>query len=221
MNRKWNPNWLVLFTICLLVTALTMFLITIKDQLGLKKCVYGDGEYSVGQTIPDEPRCYCNEKGVVVCDTDDESENTLESSEYINDDLSFSSKFLNFLEVKSTFENVRFSEVSSTQDGFKIIIERLSMCSKDEELPPQIGYYMFLSSDLYLTTTTNLLSGNYGKECMVSNTFLINTDMSVSKIYYQSEDKEVYNADICIFDGKIYNTGDAFVGENGEVVMCE
>lgn len=215
MNRKWSPNWLVLFTMCLLITALTMFAVTVKDQLGFKKCVYSDGEYGVGQSISGEPNCYCNEKGVVVCDTGDGDENTLESSEYTNEGLSFSSKFLNYLDVQTAFVSVRFSEVSSTTDGLRIVVERLSMCNEDEGLPPQMGYYMFSNSELYLTTSTNLLAGSYGKECMVSNIYLIDTDVDISKIYYKAEDMEVYRADICIFDGKVYNTGDAFVGENG------
>ncbi|MCD4756147.1 hypothetical protein K8R20_00830 [bacterium] len=206
---------------CLLITALTMFAVTVKDQLGLKKCVYGDGEYGVGQTISGEPNCYCNEKGVVVCEPEAGEDNTLEVSEYINDGLKFSSKFLNFLDVQSPFVSVRFSEVTSTQEGLRVVVERLSMCNKDGELPPQIGYYMFSDSEIYLTTSTNLLAGSYGKECMVSNVFLIDTDVHISKIYYKAEDMEVYMADICIFEGKVYNIGDAFVGENGEVVVCE
>lgn len=220
MNRKWSPNWLILFTVCLLITATTMFVVTLRDQAGLKKCVYGNDEYTVGQSIPGEPMCYCNEKGVVVCDTSD-SGNTLENSEYINDNLSFTSKFLNLLDVRSNFQNVRFVDITSSGSSLKVVIERKSMCSNEGELPPQIGYYLFLNGDLYLTTSTNLLAGSFGKECMVSNTFIISTDSTINKIYYQGEDTQVYSADICVFDNKVYNLGDAFVGENGEVVVCE
>ncbi len=221
MNRRWSPNWLVVFTICLLITATTMFVVTIKDQVGLKKCVYGGGEYGVGQSIPEEPKCYCNNKGVVVCDTPVSSDSEIDNNEYINDNLSFSSSFLNLLDVRSNFQSVRFAGITSTEDGIRVVVERQSMCNDDGELPPQIGYYMFKGTDLYLTSSTNLLAGSFGKECMVSNIFIINTDSPVSKIYYQAEDKEVFSADICVFNGNVYNVGDAFVGDSGEVVVCE
>jgi len=198
-----------------------MFAVTFKDQFGFKKCVYGDSEYGIGETIPEKPECYCNEKGVVICDTPTEAKNTLESAKYINEGLNFSSSFLNFIDSSTSSLNVRFGEVSSINNGLEIVVERFSMCNATEELPPQIGYYMFSGSDLYLTTSTNLLAGNYGKECMVSNRFIIDNNQSVSKIFYQSEGMEVFSADICVFDGKVDKAGDAFVGESGEVVVCE
>ena len=42
-----------------------------------------------------------------------------------------------------------------------------------------------------------------------------------SKISYQSEDGRVVEADICVYDNKVFNEGDAFVGDNGEVVICK
>lgn len=220
MKRKWNPNWLVFFTLALFVTALTMFVATFREQFGLKKCVYGGSEYTVGESIPDEPRCYCNEMGVVVCE-EITAESSLENSEYINEDLEFASSFLNFIDIDINFESMRFGEVSTIDKGLKVVVERLSMCNEDEQLPPQIGYYLFDGSHLYLTTSTNLIAGDYSKECMVSNTFMIHGLSEVSKISYTSEDNRVIEADICVFNGRVYNKGDAFVSENGEVVVCE
>jgi hypothetical protein len=220
MKLKWNPNWLVFFTIALFVTALTMFVATFRDQFGIKTCVYGDSEYTAGQSIPDEPRCFCNEKGSVVCE-EVEDDLSLETVEYVNDDLEFSSTFLNFVDIAINFESIRFGEVTTVEKGLKIVVERLSMCNADEQLPPQIGYYMFDGEQLHLTTSTNLLAGNYGKECMVSNTFMVHGLSEVSKILYHSEDNRVIEADICVFNGRVYNSGDAFVGDNGEVVVCD
>jgi hypothetical protein len=220
MNRKWHPNWLVFFTIALFVSALATFITTFRDQFGLKKCVYGGVEYDAGQSIPDEPRCFCNEKGEVVCEVI-EIESTLETTEYVSEDLEFSSNFLNFVDIDIPFESMRFGEVSTVEKGIRVVIERLSMCNADEELPPQIGYYMFDGEQLNLTTTTNLLSTQYNQECMVSNTFLIHGLSEVSKVLYTSEDNRVIEADICVFNGRIFNKGDAFVGDNGEVVVCE
>lgn len=219
MNRKWNPNWLIFFTVALFVTALTMFIATLKDQFGLKKCVYGGSEYTVGQAIPDQPRCFCNEKGKVVCE-EIESMNTLETTEYINEDMDFSSVFLSFLGVKMDIEEMRFSEVTTVDKGLKVVVERSSLCDTKAQLPPQIGYYLFDGEDLYLTTSTNLLAGPYTQGCMVSNTFMIHGLSEVSKIYYQSEGNRVIEAKICILDGRVFNKGDAFVKENGEVVVC-
>ncbi len=220
MKLKWNPNWLVFFTVALFVTALTMFVATFRDQFGLKTCVYGDSEYTAGQAIPDEPRCFCNEKGSVVC-KEIEIDSTLEVFEYVNEDLEFSSSFLNFIEVAINFESIRFGEVTTVEKGLKIVVERLSMCNENEQLPPQVGYYMFDGEQLHLTTSTNLLAGNYGKVCMVSNTFMVHGLGGVSKILYHSEDNRVIEADICVLDGKVYSAGDAFVNESGEVVVCE
>ena len=220
MNHKWNPNWLIFFTIALFVTVLVMFIATYKEQLGLKKCVYGDSEYTVGEAIPGSTQCFCNEKGQVVCSELDQEE-SLEITEFGNDDVEFSSSFLNFVDLDTTFEDVRFGEVSTVDRGLKIVVERLSMCNSNEEFAPQIGYYMFDGSSLYLTTTTNLLDQSFSKECMVSNTYLIYGLSEASNIYYQSEDATIVEADICVYDNKVFNEGDAFVGDNGEVVICE
>lgn len=220
MKLKWNPNWLVFFTIALFVTALTMFVATFRDQFGLKTCVYGGSEYSAGQTIPDEPRCFCNEKGSVICE-EVQTDRSLEATQFVNEDLEFSSIFLNFVDIAINFESIRFGEVTTVEKGLKVVVERLSMCNDDEQLPPQIGYYMFDGDQLHLTTSTNLLAGNYGKECMVSNTFMVHGLSEVSKILYHSEDNRVIEADICVFNGRVYNSGDAFVGESGEVVVCD
>lgn len=220
MNRKWNPNWLVFFTLALFVTALTMFVATFREQFGLKKCAYGGSEYAVGQSIPDEPRCFCNEKGVVVCEEIEEAA-TLETTEYTNEDLEFSSSFLNFVDIDINFEGMSFNEVSTVDKGLKVVVERLSMCTEDEELPPQIGYYTFDGSELYITTSTNLLAEHYSKECMVSNTFLIHGLSEVTKISYMSEDNRVIEADICVFNGRVFNKGDAFVNDSGTVTVCK
>jgi hypothetical protein len=220
MNRKWHPNWLMFFTIALFVTALTMFIATFRDQFGLKKCVYGDGEYTAGQTIPDEPRCFCDEKGEVVCE-EIETESSLETTEYINEDLDFSSTFLSYVDVETNFENMRFGEVSTVDRGLRIVVERLSKCNDQEELPPQIGYYMFDGTDLDLTTSTNLLDEEFNRDCMVSNTFLVHGLSEVESISYQGEGGRVLEADICVYEGRVLNIGDAFVAENGEVIICE
>lgn len=220
MNKKWHPNWLVFFTIALFISALATFISTFRDQFRLKKCVYGGIEYTVGQSIPNEPRCFCDEKGELVCE-EIETESTLETTEYINDDLEFSSDFLNFVDLEIPFESMRFGEVSTVEKGLKIVVERLSVCDEDEKLPPQIGYYMFDDQQLNLTTTTNVLAGDYNKECMVSNTFLVYGLSEVSKILYISEDNRVIEADICVFNGRVFNKGDAFVNGDGDVIVCE
>lgn len=220
MNRKWNPNWLIFFTVALFITALTVFITTFRDQFGLKTCVYGGTEYAVGQAIPGEPQCFCNENGQVVCKEESE-DSSREVTEYINEDLEFESSFLNFVNTKTILETVRFDDVSTVTKGLEIVIERLSMCNDQKQLPPQIGYYMFDDDILYLTTSTNLLADTYTRECMVSNTFMIHGLSEVAKIVYQSEDGTMLEADICVYDGKVFNKGDAFVGEDGEVVVCE
>jgi hypothetical protein len=182
--------------------------------------VYGDTEYTAGQSIPGEPQCFCNENGEVVCEENTE-DSSLETTEYVNEDLEFSSSFLNFVDTQTTFESVRFDQVSTVKKGLEIVVERLSMCDESEELPPQIGYYMFDNDILYLTTSTNLLAGDFNRECMVSNTFMIHGLSEVSKIVFQSEDETVLEADICVYGGKVFNKGDAVVGEDGEVVVCD
>jgi hypothetical protein len=194
---------LVFFTIALFVSALGTFITTFRDQFGLKKCVYGGIEYEAGQSIPDEPRCFCNEKGDVVCE-EIEIESSLDTSDFINEDLDFSTSFLNFVDK-----------------GLKIVVERLTLCSEEEELPPQIGYYSISGNQLQLKTTTNLLPRRFNSDCMVSNTFLIHGLSEVSKVSYVSEDNRIIEADICVFNGRVYNKGDAFVGDNGEVVVCD
>jgi hypothetical protein len=220
MSRKWNTNWLLFFTIALFISALAVFVTTFKDQFGLKKCVYGGMEYTIGQAIPDQPKCFCNEKGEVICE-EMVAETNLESTEFVNDDLEFSYGFLNFVDLKIPFESMRFDEVSTVDKGLKVVVERLSMCNVREELPPQIGYYMFDGTELHLTTTTNLLAGNYNKECIVSNIFLIHGLSEVSKVSYISEDNRVIEAKICVFEGRVFNEGDAYVvDDSGEVVIC-
>lgn len=220
MSKKWDPNWLIFFTIALFITALIMSAVTLRDQLGLKKCVYGDEEYTAGDLIPGESSCFCNQKGEVVCENAP-TEGSLDITKFGNEDLEFHTSFLNLIDIDTVFEDMRFGEISTVGRGIEIVLERLSMCNSDEEFAPQIGYYMFDGSSLYLTTTTNLLDESFNRGCMVSNTYLIEGLSEASKIYYQSEDGRVVEADICVYNNKVYNHGDAFVGDSGEVVICE
>lgn len=220
MNRKWSPNWLILFTVCLFLTALTMFYISYREQFGLKKCIYGGEEYFTGQHIDGQPHCYCNEKGQVTCE---EYEIELDFSEisYENTNLEFSSKFLNFIDPLTIIESVKFSNVGTVDDQIRIVIERLSFCNQFGDLPPQIGFYSFENGELFLTTSTNLIAGDYNEPCIISNTYFIEKLDEIDGLFYQAEDGRMVSADICIFRNKVFNSGDAYVGDDGEVIICQ
>ena len=223
MSLKWSPNWLLLFTVILFLTASVMFVVSQRNQLGLKKCAYGDEYYSSGEVIPGTQRCFCDKYGKVVCEEEEVAISEFDASSYTSDGLLFSYKFLNSRENTQEGPEVRFSEISTKENGLKIVVERSGMCGSSGQLPPQMGYYMIQGDELYLTISSNLLAGDYGQECFVSATYNIDglSELSESfKIYFQTESKEIFNADICIFNGKVFNTGDAFVGKDGEVVVC-
>lgn len=220
MSKKWSPNWLILFTICLFFTALTMFFVSYREQFGLKKCVYGGEEYFAGQNIDGSPHCYCDEKGQVVCE---EYEVELDFTEinYINTDLEFTSKFLNFIDPLTVIESVRFVDVGGSDTQLRIIVERFSFCNQFEDLPPQMGFYAFDNGELFLITKTNLIAGEYNEPCIVSNTFVIEGRQEIDGIFYQAEDGRMVSADICIFNNQVFNSGDAYVGDDGEVIICQ
>ena len=204
MSLKWSPNWLLLFTVILFMTAFVMFVVSQRNQLGLKKCVYGGEYYSSGEAIPTNQNCVCDKNGKLVCEDFYPHVSGFDLSSYTSEGLLFSYRFQNLIENSKSGPEVRFSEITTKDNGLRIIVERSSLCGPLGQLPPQMGYYMVQENELYLTISTNLLAGGFNQECIVSATYSIDGLFSPSesfKIFFStnSDNHRTTKLD-CLFD---------------------
>ena len=214
MKSKWYANWLIIITFCLLFSSIGIFIVSLEDSIGMKKCVNGS---DLGEN------CICNNEGVVVCD--EQNAQSIVSSEFVSTGLLFSYNFLNFVEGGDLEAmNVKFVDISQLGGGLKITLETNSLCNEDSISAPQIGFYKLEEDRLTLTIGTNVLDESFNKVCLTEGSFYIgnfNRELNDKfKIYYQDEFDSIYPANNCTYEGYIRNDGDVYNSSDG-CFLCQ
>ena len=158
--------------------------------------------------------CICGEKGDVVCELRDVTKSFLNSSDFTTKNLNFEAEVSNSLsnsEVNIADEIV-FRSVSQSDEGLKIIIEKLDLCTANSDIADQVGFYSLASDTLVLTAIETGDPATYTEPCIVKNVFLL-TKITGNieddfKVYYRDEEDSVFLADMCVYQGKLHNDGD-------------
>ena len=210
-NGRLYINWLVVITLFLFITSLGAFLIYIQDNLVSNQCAYG-------QNIEDN--CICNSDGVKICDGNLPVKE-YGVSEFTSKSLTYSFNFLNLLGSENLpKQNVEFSDIMQSENMLKVVVDLNSMCSSNNEVAPQIGFYKLDSERLILTVITNLNDSSFNLQCRSENIFLIESfDLSSKetfKIQFQDESGNIYQASTCIYQGYIRNSGDVYVSRDSK-----
>jgi len=214
MKGRLYANWLVIITLFLFFSSLVIFVISIKDTIGIKKCAYGDNL---------ENNCVCSSDGEKVCDTK-ESLNSI-SNDFTSSNLIYTFDFLNMIDASSMANQVvKFENISHLENKLKITVEIESMCNEDNTVAPQIGLYKLDSNGLTLSIVSNLTNTTFNLPCVSENQFLIenfsSTVNSNFKISYQDELGGIYQANNCIYEGNIRNDGDVYNSKDGSL-LCQ
>jgi hypothetical protein len=207
MKNKWYINWLVVITVFLFFTTLSLFVLSVQDTIGIKKCAYGDIVFDGTKN------CVCDSKGKLKCDTD--GLQSIKSEEFTTDHLSFQSEFLNYIESgDSILQGVEFDDISQVGNTLRIRLEKQTLCNDRGLVAPEVGFYKEEENSLILTIGTNLVDESYSIPCISENTFAIsNLRVKYSddyKILYQDVFDSLLPAGNCVYEGFLRNTGDVY-----------
>ncbi len=227
--EKFQKIWLMLLSTVLLLGALITLLVSINWNP--KTCTVNSTKYNSGDEITgylENAVCICGKDGKVDCELKSTSKSFLDNSDFTTKDLAFSSKFLNSLsnaEIDIS-EEIVFRSVSQGNDGLKIVVERLDLCTSAGDIPSQAGFFSKNGNSLVLTTIESGDPTSYTEPCIVENTFLLeNITEELDddfKLYYRNEEDEVFLADVCVFEGRIHNEGDSYRSDDAsQICSCE
>lgn len=216
MKSRSNVNWLVLITLCLTIAAFSMFFFSIKDGIGLKKCVFSE------TSISGSDDCYCDENGEVVCKdgVGGELSDKVLPSEFTAEKLAYSYDFLNYIENSSTLNSdIVFADISNIESNLKITVEKKSLCNEDQNPAPQSAFYKLYEDSLVITIGSNLVDPSFNTPCVTEGIFnIFNLKSSFPqdfKIYYQDEFDVLTSANSCVYEGFLRNEGDTYQSLDG------
>ncbi len=213
MKNRSNVNWLVLITFSLLITALSMFYISVKNSLGINKCIYSEENISNG--------CICNSEGQLICDdgTGGDSQRVM-SSEFTAEGMTFSYDFLNYIEDSVALnQGVKFIDITNSGSDLKLTVEKRSLCDYNSVPAPQVGFYKETEDSLIFTIGTNLVESRYSTPCVTEAIFNIvgfrDKYPDGYTVYYQDEFDVLTPANNCVYEGFLRNEGDTYQSLDG------
>lgn len=214
MEKKWYVNWLVVITAVLFISALGIFILSIQNSLGLKKCAYGDIVFNEGKS------CICDSKGKVVCDDEGDTGSPIRSDEFTTQNLSFTSTFQGLITAKNNIvEDITFSDISQVGNILKVTVEKRTMCNSLDDVAPQVGFYRADEDRIIFTIGTNLVDPSFNTPCVSENVFqLMNAPVKFTndfKIFYQDEYGSLIPSGNCIYEGFVRNEEDVYNSSDG------
>lgn len=215
MGKIKQRNWLLLITLFLFVATLLLLLFTTKRNLGIGVCLYDDVEYQQNEVIPNyngRNDCFCSWSGEIVCE---DAEVSMSYESFSSENLSFTYSFRNFLEKASPdFNRIVLSDVNHQGTRLEILLEREVLCGENENAPTQIGMFERKNNGIILTTITNRDESLYSRTCLIGNTFVLEgmelTKLKEFSVLYQNESGQLFDLNICFFNGVVYGKGDVF-----------
>jgi len=220
MKTSWYVNWLVVITVCLSLSVVGLFILTIQNSLGLTKCAYGDVVFD-GEKI-----CMCDSKGNIVCDETEVGKN-IKSEEFTTENLSFKFKFLNVVGSKESFpKDVRFMNISQVGNTLKVVTEKTTVCDRENNVAPQVGFYKYEEDRIIFTIGSNLFDKALNIPCISESIFeLSNVPVKFDdnfKIFYQDEYGSLIPSGNCSYEGFLRNEGDVYNSFDGcSLCVCK
>ena len=220
MKTSWYVNWLVVITVCLSLSVVGLFILTIQNSLGLAGCAYGDIVFD------GEKNCICDSKGNVVCDESDTGL-TIKSEDFTSGNLSFKYELLNAIEIKESFpKDIRFVNISQVGTTLKVVTEKITLCNRDNNVAPQVGFYKYEEDRIILTIGSNLHDRAFSIPCISESIFEIsNVPVKFDdnfKIFYQDEYGSLIPSGNCSYEGFLRNEGDVYNSSDGcSLCVCK
>jgi hypothetical protein len=212
MKKGWYVNWLVIITVCLFLSALSLFYVSFQDSLGFTKCAYGDIVFD------GEKNCICDSKGKVVCE--EETDFMVKSEDFTTENLSFRYDFQNLVSsADSLSESVRFVDISQVGNTLKVVVEKNTLCNTENRVVPHVGFYKYEEDKITFTIGENLVDTSFNIPCVSESTFEIR-DVSVKfdddfKLFFQDQFGTLIPARNCSYEGFLKNDGDVYNSIDG------
>ncbi|OGC44169.1 hypothetical protein A3J98_02090 [candidate division WS6 bacterium RIFOXYC1_FULL_33_10] len=216
MKSRWYANWLIVITVCLFLSSLGLFVLSLKSTVGFTKCAYGD---DLGDN------CICSLDGKKICDEKVNVDESLESSEFTSDNLKYTYDFTDFIDAGNRVtSNVIFSDISYMGGGLSVTLQIRAFCNDDENVAQQIGFYKLDKERLVLTVSSNIVNDSFSLPCTTRSEFYIGNFpkevVEEFEVFYQDEFKVLYPANSCVYEGFVRNEGDVYNSNNG-CFLCQ
>jgi len=224
MGKVKQRNWLILITIFLVIVSGAGLFVSIRQKLSFNSCAYGEGMYKSGENVPNfngEQECVCNPDGSIKCGDDTEG---VVYTGYSSSNLKFSYSYINMIDEESSVSNTIVPLDASYINGIlKVSFERNALCSEEEEVSAQSGFYQLSSNAMRLTIMTSADTSKYFLPCKIANTFEV-TDPGISfgedfQIYYESESGEFLSMGACVYNSVLHADQDVFK-DGTSVCLC-
>lgn len=198
----------------LFISALGIFILSMQNSLGLKKCAYGDIVFD------EEKSCICDSKGNVVCDDDENTDSPIRSEEFTTQNLGFSSSFQSLITANNNIvEDIVFSDISQVGNILRVTVEKRTMCNSSDDIAPQVGFYRADEERIIFTIGTNLVDPSFNTPCVSESVFqIMNAPVKFSndfKIFYQDEYGSLVPSGNCTYEGFLRNEEDVYNSSDG------
>lgn len=213
MKKGWYVNWLVIITVCLFLSASSLFFVSLQDSIGFTKCAYGDIVYEEGKS------CICDSKGNVVCD-DINTDFVVKSEDFTTQNLSFKYDFQNLISSSDSLsQSVRFVNISQIGNTLKVVVEKSTYCNAENVVAPHVGFYKYEDDKITFTIGENLVDTSFKLPCVSESTFEVR-DISVKfdddfKLFFQDQFGTLIPARNCSYEGFLKNDGDVYNSSDG------
>lgn len=216
MKSNWlSKVWLLLLTSIIIILIASFIAYTLTNTETCSKDDYIEGK-----------ECVCIDD-VLVCEVEQDEEKELKLEDFSLEGLGFNAKFITntpSTELLGASLNTLFTSVSSEDDNLVISLEQKQLCSKDDEPPVQVGMYYIDGNELTLLSVVNTVASVYTQECVISVEFdLSKLDVEISDslvLRYMSEQGDIVDANVCVYNDGVYNSGDVYEAEDG-CNLCE
>lgn len=219
-NRSDRISLILLSMVFVLVGGFTIIAAS-RGALFPNMCLKDFKVYSSGDLISEseDRECFCLGGKVVCSEKEGVQENgDLEISDFIRSNLEFEYKYFSAGVSSELFQKPQatsFTSIVTAKSAIEVQVQQAQLCSESGKPPVQIGLYNYRDNTLTVLNAVNTIESIYKVPCTVTLVYKISkfeiSNVEDFKLVYRSESGESISADVCLYNGNVYNDGDNYV----------